>query len=289
MQKDVIQNFVFQNRFVRGSFVRLSESFQTIINQHHYPELLSTMLGEALLGVCLMAPNFKLSGKITLQFQGEGDLRLLSARVTSDFKIRGLVRAEPNLISTINLKHALADGQLTLTYEPEGGQSYQSIIPVEKTSIAQTLEDYFIRSEQLPTRFFLTSTAAAGAGMMFQLLPTANQETAYQDFEHCAIIDATLTPDELLTLDAETLVHRLFPEEDVRVFEAKAVEFGCSCSRERMSGGVLNLGKEEAYSVLEEQGMVEVICEFCSQSHQFHEPEVEALFHNGATGSHLND
>lgn len=289
MKQDVIQNFVFQNRFVRGSFVRLSESFQTIINQHHYPEILATLLGEALLGVCLMSPNFKTPGKITLQFQGEGDLRLLSVRVTSDFKIRGLVRAEPDLISTINLKNALADGQLTLTYEPEGGQSYQSIVPVERTSIAETLEDYFIRSEQLPTRFFLTSTDEHAAGLMLQLLPTTNEEAAYQDFEHCAVLAATVKPEELLTLDTEELVPRLFVEDDVKIFESKPVAFGCSCSRERMSGAVINLGEEEANSILSEQGMVEVTCEFCSQSHQFREVDVKALFHHGPTGVHLND
>lgn len=278
MKPDVIQNFVFKDRAVRGSIVCLSESYKTIINQHHYPPAVAKLLGEALLGVCLMAPFFKALGKITLQFQGEGDLKLLSARITSDFKIRGLARAEPELMSHHSLLEALRSGQLSLTYESILGEPYQSIIPIEKDEIAATLEDYFLRSEQLPTRFFLLHSAERIAGLMVQALPSAEKQNAYQDFEHCTILAATLKEDEINAFDVEMLLHRLFAEDDITVFPSKALAFGCGCTHQRMASAVVSLGHEEALSILAEQGFIEVVCEFCNQAQQFNETEIKALF-----------
>lgn len=282
MSKDVVQKFVFKNRNVRGSFVSLEQSYQTIIRQHHYPSLLSTLLGEALLGICLMTPNFKVTGKMTLQFQGSGDLRFLSVNITSDFKIRGLIQAEPELISMINLQHALASGQLILTYEPQIGQMHQSIIPVEQVSIAGALEDYFLKSEQLPTRFFLASDQESVAGLMLQNLPAIQKREESFDLEHCIYLAQTLKKEELLELDSATLLRRLFPEEDILLFDAASVDFGCNCSRGRMESVVLNLGQDEVSSILDEHGFVEVVCEFCGQEHQFDENDIANLFRNSA-------
>ncbi len=284
MKQDIIQNFIFKDRNVRGSFVRLNQSYKTIVNQHHYPPILSALLGETLLGACLISPFFKTPGKITLQFQGTGGLQLLSARITSDFAIRGLVRAEPELITDLNLLRALQEGQLSLSYEPEQGRAYQSFIAVQQTSIAKTLEDYFTLSEQLPTRFFLASTEDAVAGIMLQLLPNSGEGDAYQDFEHCSILASTVKAEELLILEPSLILQRLFPEDDVTVFPEKKIEFGCNCSRERMSGVVLNLGMAQATSILEEHGFVEVTCEFCGQAHQFNQEEVMNLFTQKSLG-----
>lgn len=275
MKADMMQSFIFKNRAVRGSFVCLSKSYQTIINQHHYPEMLGLLLGEALLGISLMFPFFKVAGKITLQFQGEGSLNLLSARITSDLKIRGLLRASPELITVKNLQNALGEGQLSLRYEVDGERTYQSIVPFEQTSIAAVLEDYFMRSEQLRTRFYLFGDEQSMAGLILQALPDAE---GYQDFEHCNILARTLQKSEMLNLNVQTLLQRLFAEEDIMIFPEKSIEFGCSCSHERMQNALVNLGQQEALSILEEFGFVEVTCEFCNQAHQFDQAEVVALF-----------
>jgi len=281
VKQDIVQNFIFKDRAVRGSFVRLHDSYQTIVDQHHYPPVLSQILGEALLGVCLVAPLFKNAGKVTIQFQGDGDLQLLSTRITSDFAIRGLVRATPHLVSLLNLKEALASGELSLTYEPDEGKPYQSFIKVEKTSIAETLQDYFDRSEQLPTRFFLASTDEGVAGLMLQMLPDDHKEVAYQDFEHAIILAKTLENEELLSLDPETILHRLFSEDDITLFPEREVEFGCNCSQSRMGGIIVNLGREQADSILEEHGFIEITCEYCGQAYQFNSDEVKMLFAGG--------
>lgn len=278
MEYDVRQNFIFKNYAVRGTLVRLKESYQTIIHQHHYPEVLGNLLGEGLLGVALMSSFLKHRGKLTLQFQGEGNLRLLSARCTEENHIRGLVRATPELISEKNLLQALHNGLLNLTYEPEHlGQPYQSIIEVKHSSIAKNLEEYFVRSEQLPTKFMLMSDHEIAAGLMLQVLPAQN-EGDREAFSTFTMLAETLSTDELKNCDFATLLKRLFHEYDLEVYPAKPIQFGCNCSLERMERTILGLGEEEAYAILDTEPCIEITCEFCGRSHLFDEEDVERIF-----------
>lgn len=277
MQKDQTQRFIFKKRAVRGCLVRLNESYQTITLQHHYTPLLSQCLGEALLGVTLLASAFKKKGQTTLQFQGEGSLQLLSARITSDHAIRGLVRATPDLISLKNLSKALHHGTLTLSYEGnELGQTYQSIIPVDSPSIAQALEQYFIQSEQVPTRFFLSRTPECAAGLLLQILPSAEGNAA-EDFQYATVLAETLSSEELLELDFETILRRLYHEDEIELFPPTSLHFGCHCSLEKMKRAVLNLGRTEAESILLEQAFIEVHCEFCGHTHSFDESDIDEI------------
>ena len=279
MQHDSIQRFIFKNRAVRGCLVHLNESYQTITLQHHYPAVLSKLLGETLLGVILIASHFKQTGQTTLQFQGNGALKLLSARITADNAIRGLVRADPHLISMKNLTEALQNGQLTLSDEGRvAGQNYQSIIPVEEPSIAAALEHYFVRSEQVPTRFFLASTDKRAAGLLLQIMPSKDVTTAREDFQHVCVLAETLKDSELLTLDFEEILKRLYHEEDLELFPASALHFGCNCSHQKMEQVVRSLGQKEAESILAEHAFIEVTCEFCNQIHQFGQADLAKIY-----------
>jgi molecular chaperone Hsp33 len=284
LEYDVRQHFVFKDQALRGVLVRLKESYQTIVQQHHYPLVLANLLGEGLLGVTLMASFFKHRGKLTLQFQGEGDLRLLSARCTQDNEIRGLVRASPALVSNQNLLQALHHGYLNLTYEPEQiGQPYQSVIEVTQPSIAKNLEEYFKRSEQLPTCFVLMSDGDVAAGLMLQALPEAQEHEA---FYNLAILAETLTPEELKTCDFKTLLRRLFHEYVIELFPTKPINFGCNCSLARMQNAILSMGEDEAFSILAEETYIEVTCEFCARSHLFDAQEVERIFTEAPSDYH---
>lgn len=281
MQSDKIQPFIFKDRAVRGCLVRLNESYQTIIEQHHYSGLLARLLGETLLGVILIASHFKQRGQATLQFQGQGALKLLSARMTADHTIRGLVRADPDLITMKNLSDALHDGQLTLTYEGGGpGQNYQSIIPVEEPSIALALEHYFVRSEQVATRFFLASTDKLAVGLLLQMMPAKDHAQAQDDFQHVTVLAKTLKDSELLTLSFEEILTRLYHEDDLELFPKTAVDFGCNCSPDKMEQVVRSLGFAEASAILRDHSFVEVTCEFCNQIHQFDQKDLVRIFKN---------
>ncbi|MCX7122973.1 MAG: Hsp33 family molecular chaperone HslO [Gammaproteobacteria bacterium] len=279
MQKDSLQRFIFKNRAVRGCLVRLNESYQTITLQHHYPAVLSKLLGETLLGVVLMSSHFKQRGQATLQFQGDGALKLLSARVTADHAIRGLVRAEPDLISNQNLIQALHQGQLTLSYEDlQSGQNYQSIIPVEAPSIADALAHYFVRSEQVPTRFFLASTEKTAVGLLLQIMPSKDPLIARDDFQHLTVLADTLKDSELLTLSFEEILTRLYHEEDIEIFPEISLHFGCNCTLEKMEQVVKSLGLSEAEAILSAHSFVEVTCEFCNQIHRFDQRDLDRIF-----------
>jgi molecular chaperone Hsp33 len=278
MQKDNLQTFIFKDRAVRGCLVRLDESYQTITLQHHYPPVLAKLLGEALLGVVLIASHFKQQGQTTLQFQGTGALKLLSARITADNEIRGLIRAEPDLISDKNLLEALHYGQLTLSYESITGQNYQSVIPAESPSIAEALEQYFLRSEQLPTRFFLASTDAIAVGLLLQIMPAKSPQTAQEDFQHATVLASTLKQSELLTLSFEEILRRLYHEDDINVFPMSTLRFGCNCTQAKMEQVIRSLGAAEAASILAEKTFIEVVCEFCNQAHHFDQDDILHIF-----------
>lgn len=278
IEMDARQNFIFKDHAVRGTIVRLKDSYHTIIHQHHYPAVLGNLLGEGLLGVILMSSFLKHRGRLTMQFQGEGDLQLLSTRCTEKNEIRGLVRASPELISTKNLLQALRNGLLNLTYEPEHmGQPYQSVIEVTLPSIAKNLEEYFVRSEQLPTKFILFSDANMAVGLMLQVLP-AQEEKDREEFSTLTMLAETLTFAELKTLDFATILKRLFHEYEVEIFPAKPIHFGCNCSLERMESAILGLGIDEALDILEDEPYIEITCEFCGRSHLFDDEDVERIF-----------
>ncbi len=281
---DHIQRFMFDNHAVRGQIVRLSHSFQQIMEQHHYPKEIHRLLGESLLAVTLLHGMSKTPGRLTLQFQGDGDLQLLSVRCTHDFTIRGVAKWTGILPSTQKLSDALGQGHLVITFEPEHqGQRYQSIIAAESGSIAETLESYFAQSEQLPTRLIFAIDDSSAVGMMLQVLPD-NQEQRDLSWDHVVALANTLKPEELLTTDNATLLHRLYHQEDVRVFEESQIRFGCGCSVEKMENAIALSDREEIESLLDENAYVEVICDFCGNQYRFDEEEVDDILGRGESG-----
>jgi molecular chaperone Hsp33 len=283
LEHDTLQNFIFDNHPVRGSIVRLDTTFETITSQHYYPAVIRQLLAEALLSVCMLYGISKHEGKLTLQFQGDGALTLLSVRCTHDYNLRGVVQWNEDIATPESLAEALGKGVLMLTYEPEDkGQRYQSVVEVTGHSVAKAIEDYFGQSEQLTTRILLAVGEKQAAGMLLQQLPADNAESKTESWEHVLTLAETLSSEELLTADNTTILHRLYHQEDVRVFTPHALQFGCSCSVYRMENALISLGKDEIYKVLEDRDTVEVTCEFCNHHYEFDEIDIERLFNVGA-------
>lgn len=277
-QFDQTQNFLFDNHPVRGTIVRLQDAYQTVIGQHPYPPLLQRLLGEAMVGAVLLAGMTKHPGKFTLQFQGEGALKLLSVRTTHDLKIRGIAKWEGRLDSEASLATALGKGILAFTYELEAqSERYQSVVAVSGHSIAEALENYFAQSEQCATRLIFASTDCVAAGLLLQTLP-ADEDRRQRSFEHTVHLADTLKPAELLQLDNTALLHRLYHQETLRLFEARAVKFACSCTIPRMENALLIMGRKEVMEILTHHATVEVTCEFCNRKYEFDQAEVERLF-----------
>lgn len=278
-QADTLQRFMFENADIRGEIAHCQQSFQTIMQQHHYPPQIQQLLGEVLLAALLLTSTIKFKGQLTLQFYGKGPIEMLVAKCDDQFHIRALAQFDPGALDQ-SLMDAFNAGKLVVTIQPDDKpKPYQSIIPIAGKSIAQCLEDYFAQSEQIPTRIWFAVNDDAAAGMLIQLLPGEQNTTRENFWSYATKIGETITDKELLALDNQTILHRLYHEEDIRIFEPSPVSFRCSCSIDAMKQAILLLGKAEAEQVLSEKQVLEVVCEYCNHSYTFDKVDVAEIFH----------
>ena len=274
---DQFQRFLFEDSQVRGAWVRLNKSYAEISNQAPYPESVRRTLGESLAASVLMSSTLKFEGTLALQAQGDGPISTLMAECSNDRFIRGIARYDEKAVAEESLESLLGQGRMVITITPEGGQRYQGVVPMEEPHLAGCLEDYFLRSEQIPTSFFLFADAHGSAGLMLQKLPgtTEQDEDLWGRLNHLA---ETVQAGEMLSLDSEALLHRLFHEETVRLFDAEPVAFRCSCSRERTLGALEAIGQSECYDILSEQGSIQMDCQFCHAHYCFDRNDIDHLF-----------
>lgn len=279
-ERDRQQKFLVESCDVRGHLVQLDDTWSEAVARTEYPEPVKSILGEAFVAATLLSSTVKFEGKITLQVRGNGPINLLVVQVTNECTVRGLARwdevpAAPDLSTAFG-----ADARMIISIEAkEYAEPYQGIVPLEGNNIAEALQTYFNTSEQLPTRLYLAVSDNAAAGVLIQKLPV--EERTYHDadgWQRASVLCETLTDQELCRDDSQTLLHRIFHEERVRLFDAEGIRFHCSCSRERTDGMLLGLGEKEVDSIIEEQGKVEIICEFCDAYYGYDSVDVAALF-----------
>ncbi len=306
--RDSLHRFIFEHYPIRGHLVHLDASWHALIEHREYPGVIRELLGEAVVATLLLAATIKFQGVLSLQLQGTGAVQLLLAQCTSGLGVRGLARyrEDPEAGATTgDLDGLIGAGNLTVTLESDdGSQRYQGIVPISGARLADSLQIYFENSEQLPTRLWLHADEHGAAGMLLQRLPGAAAAgtvaagtvapgraapgTAVADlaviedaWRRVQLIGATLTPEELRNLADAEIVHRLFNEDDVRIFEPAPVYFRCRCSRDRVSGMLQGLGETETRSILAERGEVEVRCDFCNRAYVFDAVDVGQLFNKG--------
>lgn len=284
---DTLNRFLFENTPVRGNIVNLTNTFQLALNKQQLPAGLKRALGELMAASALLTATLKMNGSLVLQIQSKGALKLLVVECTSDFGIRATAKWNGEINNDQNLFDLIEHGQFVITLDPkDGGQTYQGIVPIEGDDISTILENYMLRSEQIDTKIWLASDGKSAAGMLLQKLPdTMNQvskseESAEHDVDawnRVGYLADTITNEEMLNLDTETLLHRLFHEEDVRLFEASNTKFFCSCTRTSVANMLRMLGNDEISSILEEQGKIEVNCDFCNTHYQFDKVDAAQL------------
>ena len=277
-QHDKLQRFLFDGAPARGALVRLDGAWQQVLSRRAYPQALKTILGEMLAASVLMAGNLKFDGALILQIHGTGALKLAVVECNNDRTVRATAKWDGELEGKPLAELLGSGGRFVLTLEPrlDKNQTWQGIVALEGESVGEMLENYMRRSEQLDTALVLASGDDAAAGMLLQRLPEGHGEA--EGWQRIQMLGRTLKSEELLTLDAENILHRLFHEEEVRVFEQESVSFNCNCSRERVGGMLTMLGGEEVGSVLLEQGSVEIVCDYCNQHYVFDEEDVNQLF-----------
>jgi molecular chaperone Hsp33 len=283
--KDSLHRFVFEHLPIRGHLVHLDASWKALLQHRDYPQVIRDTLGESVAASVLLAATLKFDGHLSLQLQGDGPMHMLLAQCTSNLGVRALARFKL-AASERDLPALVGAGQLLVTLDNNSDeQRYQGVVPIVGTRLAQSLEGYFANSEQLPTRLWLHADANSASGMLLQRLP-AKPEHEQIDIDDAwtrmQLIGDTLKAEELNTLSDREILRRLFNEDDVRLFEPAPVFFRCTCSHDRVSGMLQSLGEDEVRSVLAEQGVVDVHCDFCNRAYQFDSVDVGRLFAPGA-------
>ena len=275
---DQLHVFVFENVAVRGALVQLGATWRHIRSLREYPLVVESVLGESVVAAVLLASTLKTgTGSLLLQMQGDGALSLLVAECSGDFGLRCTarwnegIRAEP-------LPALLGNGRCAITLGGSDGRPrYQGIVPLAGTTLAATIESYMGRSEQLDTRIMLFADPQAASGLLLQRVPERHDADA-DGWNRVIHLGSTVTAAELHELPAPTLLRRLFPEDDVRLFSGRALRFACSCTPARVRGMLQTLGAKEVEAIIAEQGQVEVTCEFCGQRYAFAPDECRRLF-----------
>lgn len=280
-QNDSLTRFLLPDAGVRGVHVRLQGAWQQILSHGHYPVNAAGMLGEACVASALFTGHTKVDGRLSIQLRSSSTLRTLFAECTAAGTLRGIARVEDDQDAPRELAALGEEAVLAITIEnpgldPREPQRYQSLVSLTAPSLDEAFEDYFRQSEQLPTRLLLVADAQGAAGLLLQKLP--GDEGDEDGWNRISALFETLGKAELLATPAEQLVHRLFHEEAPELMGSKALRFGCSCSRERVTAMLESLGEEEARAAAQATGSVDVRCEFCGREYHFPLTEVEILF-----------
>ncbi|MEI2417393.1 Hsp33 family molecular chaperone HslO [Orrella sp. JC864] len=298
---DTLKKYLFEGRQARVQIVDLHATWQQAQAHHRHPPAVQSLLGELVAASTLLAANLKLDGSLILQMHGDGPISLLVVECRGDLSLRATVKLRPEMAlpsqgTLQTLLNPGGKGRFTVVLDPRekqpGQQAYQGVVPLEGESVAQVLEHYMRASEQLDTRLWLAADADKAAGVLLQRLPgeggkvTGAQARGADDdtWERACQLAGTLGHDELLATDSDTLIHRLFWQETLLAFEPAPVRWHCPCSKQRVADMLRMLGAQEVESILEEQGQVEVICDFCGKPYRFDPVDCAELFLNQQGG-----
>ena len=274
---DSLQRFLLERTPVRGEIAHLDATWRAVLERRSYPAPLERLLGEMMAAAALLSATLKFEGSLIMQIQGSGPVQLLVVEATSDHTLRATAKWEGELAEG-NVGALLGEGRFVISIVPSSGtQTYQGIVSLEGNSIAELLEHYMAKSEQLETRLWLASDSHQAAGMLLQKLPATPTEDV-DAWNRATRLGETIKRDELLGLPAPEIIRRLYHQEDVRVFEPRPVAFRCSCSQDRVTSMLRMLGHDEVRSIVAERGNVEVDCEFCGRHYAFDPVDAEQVF-----------
>ena len=278
--KDTLQRFLFDALGIRGLIVHLDATQQALLQSHPYPAPVASLLGQTAAASLLLSGIIKFDGSLTLQAQGASKppapLELLLVQATAQRTLRGMARWRGE-VPDGTLSEQFGAGHLAVTIDPGPNKdNYQGLVALDGDSLADALEDYFQRSEQLATRLWLSADGDHARGLLLQMLPGEVKDP--DGWNRISLLAGTLTEQELLELPNETLLQRLFHQEDLRLFEPEPVAFRCSCSRERINTTLRSLGQAEVNDIIAEQGVVSITCEFCNHEYRVDAVDAGKLF-----------
>ena len=296
---DTLYRFLFDNAPVKGELVQLPNTWHTITHtakKRAYPAVVTEILGQMTAACALLSANLKFDGSMIMQIHGDGPIQLLVVECRSDLTIRATAKVAENAaidadMSLQTLLNQNGKARFAITLDPNdrqpGQQPYQGVVPLHGDSIAEILMHYMSTSEQLETHIQLAANANNCAGILLQKLPlhggAQNESQNLHVWDELRSIVHTVDDEELLKTSADTLMHRLFWQYPMEHSTTQSVQFGCTCSPQKVTDMLKMLGEEEALDMLNAQNHVEVGCDFCGQTYELTGEQVRALFDPNAS------
>lgn len=289
---DTLQKFLFEHGSVRGELVELTDTWQHILSLQHYPHAIKKILGEMLSAAALLSANLKFNGTLIMQILGDGPVRLLVVECNDKMQLRATAKFSPDAViddhaTLAQLVHATGHGRFAITLDPndkqDGQQAYQGIVSLEGKSVADVIQNYMRQSEQLDTKLWLATNDQTSRGFLLQKIPQEGGhkhavEQVHNMWEHSITIAATLKNDELLNTDIPTLLHRLYWEDTLRIFDPLHPQFHCGCTRQKVGRMLTMLGREEIDDALTTLGTLDIHCDFCGKHYAFDQIDCLQLF-----------
>jgi molecular chaperone Hsp33 len=288
---DSVRRFLLQGAAVRGEIVSLDQSWRDIARRHNLPAPVLNTLGELSAAAVLLAATLKFEGALVLQIHGDGAISLIVVEARSDGRIRATVKLRdeesiPDSASLSQLVNRSGKGRFAVTLDPAGRtdarQAWQGIVPFEGETVAEVLEHYMGRSEQLPTRLWLAADSERASGLLLQRLPdeggkpgVLTDPDGWNRMQHLA---ATIEQAELLSTEPTRLLERMFWQEPVSGFDPRPIHFGCGCSRDKVAAMLRMLGSREIDEILAERSEIDVHCDYCNEGYRFDAVDCAGLF-----------
>lgn len=278
--KSYLQRFIFEKLPLRGAFVVLEDAWQTIVSQREYPEGLQQLLGELLAADVLLTSNIKLHGKIAAQIQDNPKLDLAVSECTHDLNVRAMATFTKSSAEDYQLQYedCINGGMLVISIDSQNdGKLYQSVVALSNSELSYVLNDYMLQSEQLRSFFIFAYTKNKVVGFMLQQLPDP-VEAHEEDSKRLFLLANTMTKAELLSNTVAEMLHKLFNEDDIILFDQEEVKFCCTCSREKVTNMLRSLGKDEADSIIADEGIIRITCDFCNTVYVYDSTDVVMIF-----------
>ena len=275
--KDAVIPFVFESLPVRGVLVQLERTWQRMQRDHNYAGPVAEVLGHSAAATALIAQSLKFDGTITFQINGDGPLTMLVMQSTDDLDLRGMASAQKVPGSTA-FADLVTGARCAVTVDSGAMERpYQGIVEMSSESLAASLENYFAQSVQVPSHVQLAQDASRCGGILLQQMPEESR-TLEDDWRRLGFLAKTLRAEDLADGASHELLHKLFAEDDVRVFKPREARFRCRCTQQKVEEVLRLLGEEETRSACEEQGKVEVTCEYCGRLRTFDVVDVTRVF-----------
>jgi molecular chaperone Hsp33 len=280
MQQDLLHRYLFDQLDVRGELVQINSTYNEMVTKHNYPVPVKALLGELLVATCLLTATLKFEGEIAVQLQGDGPVKYAVINGDDKQNMRGIARMQGEVTGS-TVKELIGNGYMVITITPTKGERYQGIVPLEHDTLSECIESYFEQSEQLKTRLWFATDTTQGqekaCGLFLQVLPV-NKQKSIEDFAHLEALSHTIKKDELLNLDANTVLTRLYHEDNPRVFEPQPIAFKCGCSREKTITALVNVGQQTLLEDVAKDGSVNISCHYCLEDYSFNEQDIKSIF-----------